>query len=292
MFDSEFYHTLSQISLAMAYKSNRNMSGNRKSVQKGVSAEFSDFREYMPGDDLRRLDWNVYARLDRMYIREYMEEKEAYVTILLDTSASMEYGEHKKSELATMLAAVVAYIALANMDRVVLVDTAELMRPLSVGGGKKSFPRVIHWLESRTFGGESELLSSVRRIPLTGAGVTVVISDFLQESLLEEADRSYEKMLQYLRFRKQRPVMLQTLCGEELHIDMEGTRNLIDMETEDKLRVTMDAQAIEAYEKELFALTGRLKKGCASGGGAYVLCDTMRDHKKLIYEDLRVLYDI
>ncbi len=292
MFDSEFYNTLSQLSLAMAYKSSMNMSGNRKSVQKGISAEFSDFREYMPGDDLRRLDWNVYARLDRMYIREYMEEKEAVVTVLLDTSASMAYGNEKKSELATMLAAVVAYIALSNMDRVVLVDTAELMRPLSLGGGKKSFPRVIHWLESRTFDGESELLSSVRKVPLGGAGVTVVISDFLQEPLLEEDDRSYEKMLQYLRYRKQRPVMLQTLAGEELHIDMEGTRNLIDMETQQKLRVTMDAQAIEAYERELSRLTSRLKKGCAAGGGAYVLCDTTRDQKKLIYEDLRVLYDI
>lgn len=292
MFDSEFYNTLSQLSLAMAHKSSMNMSGNRKSVQKGISAEFSDFREYMPGDDLRRLDWNVYARLDRMYIREYMEEKEAVVTVLLDTSASMAYGNEKKSELATMLAAVVAYIALSNMDRVVLVDTAELSRPLSLGGGKKSFPRVIHWLESRTFDGESELLSSVQKIPLGGAGVTVVISDFLQEPLLEEDDRSYEKMLQYLRYRKQRPVMLQTLAGEELHIDMEGTRNLIDMETQQKLRVTMDAQAIEAYERELSRLTSRLKKGCAAGGGAYVLCDTTRDHKKLIYEDLRVLYDI
>ena len=90
MFDSEFYNTLSQLSLAMTHKSSMNMSGNRKSVQKGVSAEFSDFREYMPGDDLRRLDWNVYARLDRMYIREYMEEKEAVSKIILDTRASMD----------------------------------------------------------------------------------------------------------------------------------------------------------------------------------------------------------
>ena len=292
MFDSEFYNTLSQLSLAMTHKSSMNMSGNRKSVQKGVSAEFSDFREYMPGDDLRRLDWNVYARLDRMYIREYMEEKEAVIMILLDTSASMDYGSNKKSELATMLAAVVAYIALSNMDRVVLIDTTDMMRPLSLGGGKKSFPRVIHWLENRRFAGESHLLEDVRKIPLHGSGVTVVISDFLQESLLEEENPSYEKMLQYLRYRKQRPVMLQTLAGEELHIDMEGTRNLIDMETDGKLRVTMDAQAIEAYEQELTLLTDRLKKGCAACGGAYVLCDTMRELKKLIYEDLRVLYDI
>lgn len=292
MFDSEFYNTLSQLSLAMTHKSSMNMSGNRKSVQKGVSAEFSDFREYMPGDDLRRLDWNVYARLDRMYIREYMEEKEAVITILLDTSASMDYGSNKKSELATMLAAVVAYIALSNMDRVVLIDTADMMRPLSLGGGKKSFPRVIHWLENRRFAGESHLLEDVRKILLHGSGVTVVISDFLQESLLEEENPSYEKMLQYLRYRKQRPVMLQTLAGEELHIDMEGTRNLIDMETNGKLRVTMDAQAIEAYEQELTLLTDRLKKGCATCGGAYVLCDTTREPKRLIYEDLRVLYDI
>ena len=82
MFNSEFYDMLSRFCLAVNHKSSLNMSGNRKSIQKGISAEFSDFREYMPGDDLRRLDWNVYARLDKMYIREYMEEKESVVSML------------------------------------------------------------------------------------------------------------------------------------------------------------------------------------------------------------------
>ena len=117
MLDRNFYEALSRLRLQMSHKSSLNMSGNRKSIQKGLSAEFSDFREYMPGDDLRRMDWNVYARLDKLYIREYMEEKEAVVSVLIDTSASMDYGVHSKAELARDLAAVVSFLALGNMDR-------------------------------------------------------------------------------------------------------------------------------------------------------------------------------
>lgn len=93
MLDAGIYEQLSRLVIAMKQKSSQNMAGNRRSVQKGTSAEFSDFREYMPGDDLRRLDWNVYARSERMYIREYFEEKEAVVSVILDTSASMHYGK-------------------------------------------------------------------------------------------------------------------------------------------------------------------------------------------------------
>ena len=128
MLDRKFYDTLSRLRLGMAHKSSMNMSGNRKSMQKGLSAEFSDFREYMPGDDLRRMDWNVYARLDKLYIREYMEEKEAVVSVLIDTSASMDYGAASKAELARDLAAVAAYLALCNMDRLRLYDMKDMGR--------------------------------------------------------------------------------------------------------------------------------------------------------------------
>lgn len=96
MLDAQIYEQLSRLVIAMKQKSSQNMAGNRRSVQKGTSAEFSDFREYMPGDDLRRLDWNVYARSERMYIREYFEEKEAVVSVILDTSASMHYGKRAR----------------------------------------------------------------------------------------------------------------------------------------------------------------------------------------------------
>ena len=118
MLEGKFYDALSRLRLQMSHKTSLNMSGSRKSVQKGISAEFSDFREYMQGDDLRRLDWNVYARLDKLYIREYMEEKEAIVSVLIDTSASMDYGAKSKAELAADLAAVVSFLALNNMDKI------------------------------------------------------------------------------------------------------------------------------------------------------------------------------
>lgn len=291
MLDSKVYDTLARLSLAVAHKSSMNMSGNRKSIQKGISAEFSDFREYMPGDDLRRLDWNVYARLDKMYIREYMEEKEAVVSVLLDTSASMEYGEQKKSELALELASIVSFLSLNNMDRLVIYDMKEMNRGLMPGSGRGAFSRVLKWLDTRTFGGEVDMLKAAQQMNLCGPGVTVIISDFLHPALFEEDNPQYEKLMQYLAYRRQRPVILQTLAGEELHIRMEGTLNLIDMETDHKLRITMDASAIRSYEKELQKLLERMKKGCVPHG-AYVLCDTAEDRNQLIFEDLRVLYDI
>jgi uncharacterized protein (DUF58 family) len=275
----------------MAHKSSLNMSGNRKSLQKGVSAEFSDFREYMPGDDLRRLDWNIYARLDRMVIREYMEEKEAIVTVLLDTSASMDYGKEKKSELAGELAAVVSYLALHNMDRLVLCDMKQMSGAISLGGGLAAFPKALKWIETREYSGEVDMLAAAKRAQLRGPGVTIVISDFLHPALLSE-DGGYEKVLKYFVYRKQRPVVLQTLAGEELRVGLEGTVNLIDMETDKKLRITMDRAAVESYERELDALISRMKKGAKKCGGTYVLCDGARDRSQLIFEDLRVLYDI
>ena len=135
MLDAGIYEQLSRLVIAMKQKSSQNMAGNRRSVQKGTSAEFSDFREYMPGDDLRRLDWNVYARSERMYIREYFEEKEAVVSVILDTSASMHYGKKSKAELAQDLCAVIAFLTLHHMDRLVLYDSSQMGTPLVVSGG-------------------------------------------------------------------------------------------------------------------------------------------------------------
>lgn len=292
MLDSKFYDTLSRLQLRMSHKSSLNMSGNRKSVQKGISAEFSDFREYMLGDDLRRMDWNVYARLDKLYIREYMEEKEAVVSVLIDTSASMDYGAKSKAELARDLAAAVGFLALNNMDRLLLYDVKDMGRALSVGGGKNAFPKVLHWLEKLTFSGEADMLSAVKKIQRRGPGVTVLISDFLHSDMLDENNAAYEKLLQYLDYCKQRPVILHTLASEELRITLEGALNLIDSETENTLRLTVDAKSIDLYERELNRLTERMKKGCAAGRGAYVICDTGRDRNQLVFQDLRVIYDI
>ncbi|MCH5332871.1 MAG: DUF58 domain-containing protein [Agathobacter sp.] len=287
MLDAAIYDMLSRLQIAQGHKSSLNMSGNRKSVQKGVSAEFSDFREYMPGDDLRRIDWNVYARLDKLYIREYMEEKESVISVLIDTSASMDYGESGKAELARDLASIVGWLALNNMDRLILYDMKHMGRGLSVSGGKKGFYKVRRWLDSLEFSGEVDMLAAARQMQVRGPGVTVLISDFLHEELLGESE-SYEKLIRYLDYCRQRAVVLQTLASEEIKVTLSGAYNFIDSERESRLRLTVDAKAVASYERQLAALTRRLKKGCR----AYVCCDAGKDRRQLVLDDLRVIYDI
>ena len=292
MLDRKFYDALSRLRLQMSHKSSLNMSGSRKSMQKGLSVEFSDFREYMPGDDLRRMDWNVYARLDKLYIREYMEEKEAVVSVLIDTSASMDYGAQSKAELARDLAAVVSFLALCNMDRLLLYDMKDMGRGLAVSGGRKGFSKALRWLEKLTFSGEVDMLAAARKMPLHGPGVAVIISDFLHPGMLDETREDYEKLLAYLHYCRQRPVVLHTMASEELHVTLEGALNLIDAENQSRLQLTVDAKAVDNYERELKGLIEHMKKGCSVGSGAYVLCDAGRDRSQLVFQDLRVIYDI
>lgn len=292
MLDAKFYDALVRLRLSIGHKSSMSMSGNRKSVQKGSSAEFSDFREYMPGDDIRRIDWNAYARLDKLFIKEYMEEKEAVVSILIDTSASMNYGEEKKSELALSIAAALSYLALSGMDRVVVYDMKRMANPYIVTGGKKGYPRLLKWLEQLSFDGAADIHTAIRQMAMKGPGMTILISDFLTDSMVNGPEEEIEKLMKYLDYRRQKTVMLHVMAEEELEIGLSGTYHLIDMESQEQLRITMNAEAIRDYQKGLQNFLNKLQQSCRRTGSSYVLCSTARDLYQLIFEDLRVLYDI
>lgn len=276
----------------MGHRTSMNLTGNRKSIQKGSSMEFSDFREYMPGDDIRRIDWNAYGRLDRLYVKEYMEEKEAVVSILIDTSASMVYGEKKKSELACKLAAAISYMGLNNMDRVVLYDMRRMHMPFVAEGGKRAIPRLADWLEQCSFGGTVDIAKAVGALPAKGPGVTILLSDFLQETFLDQEQETLQKLLRFLNYRKQRTVLLHVLAGEELSVELTGTRNLIDMEDLSTLRLTLDAASIRTYESAMQEFIDRIRRECVKAGAFYAVCSTKTDIYQLIFQDLRMLYDI
>lgn len=291
-FDAAFFESLSRLRLAMGYRSSMNLSGNRKSLHKGSSTEFSDFREYMPGDDIRRIDWNAYGRLDRLYVKEYMEEKEAVVSILLDSSASMDYGNRKKKDLACMLAAAISYLGLNNMDRVMLYDMRKMQSPFVAGGGRRALPRMTEWLEQLVFEGQVDIGEAVSQLPAKGPGVTVIISDFLQESFVDEGQETVGKILRFLDYRRQKAAFLHVLAGEELSMGLTGTRNLIDMEEGSTLRLTLDAGSIRVYETALQKYLSRLRRECARTGAFYAVCNTEADFHQLMFQDLRMLYDI
>ncbi|MDE7322065.1 MAG: DUF58 domain-containing protein [Lachnospiraceae bacterium] len=294
--DAVFFNKLSRLRLAMGHKASMNLTGNRKSVQKGSSTEFSDFREYMPGDDIRRIDWNAYGRLDRLYVKEYMEEKEMAVSVLLDTSASMDYGKKKKRELACLLAAAISYMGLNHMDRVILYDMQKMQSPFMARGGKKVLPVLTEWLEQRHFDNAVDISEAVRQLPMKGPGVTILISDFLQDIFMEESGENITRLLRFLDYRKQKVVCLHVLAGEELSVwsyeELTGTRNLIDMEDKSTLRLTLDDGSIKVYEKALQEYLARLKRECAKMGAVHAVCCTETDIYQLIFQDLRMLYDI
>lgn len=285
--DAAFFDRLSRLRLAIGQKSSMNLTGNRKSIQKGSSTEFSDFREYLPGDDIRRIDWNAYGRLDRLYIKEYMEEKEAVISILLDTSASMDYGASKKSGLAGMLAAAFAYLGLNNMDRVMLYDMKRMQAPFAAAGGKKALPRLTGWLEQCAFDGTVDVLAAVRQLPVRNPGVTVIISDFLQEAFLNQEEQAMEKLLRFLAYKRQKVIVLHVLAQEELAVEMTGTRRLIDMEERTMLHVTLDSGSIRLYEKALQDFLAYLGRACAKTGAFYAVCNTQTDIYQLIFQELR-----
>ena len=290
--DAAFFDKLSRLRLAMGHKASMNLTGNRKSVQKGSSMEFSDFREYMPGDDIRRIDWNAYGRLDRFYVKEYMEEKEAVVSILIDTSASMDYGANKKSNLACLLAAAFAYLGINNMDRVWLYDMQKMQSPFSASGGKRALSQITTWLEQLSFDGIVAIDEVIRQLPAKGPGITILISDFLQESLLDHTQETLGKLLRFLDYRKQKTILLQVLAAEELSVELTGTRNLIDMENQSTLRLTLDTKSIQAYEKALQEFLTQIGSISAKTGAFHAVCSTKTDIYQLIFQDLKGLYDI
>lgn len=291
MITTDFLESLSKFRLALSKHSDQNMSGNRKSSQKGTSTEFSGFREYIPGDDLRRIDWNAYGRLNKLYIKEYMEEKETLVRILIDTSASMNYGSSLKSELACKLALAFSYMSVNNMDRVILYDLKHPDKPYRCVGGKKAVPGLLDWLNHLDFSASFSLSEAIQKLPARGNGITILISDFLEENMLPGSD-TLHRMLQFLRYQKQKIILLHVMSSEELYVNLTGTLNLIDMEEENTLKVTMENKSLSLYEQSLQSFLEHIKNEASGFDTSYCLCDSGCPFEQLLFEKLRFAYDI
>ena len=291
MLDASYFARLQRLKLAVDKKSNASLLGSRKSVRKGSSAEFSDFREYMPGDDIRAIDWNAYARLDRLYIKEYMEEKESAVSLFIDLSKSMDYGEKTKLELQEEIAAALAYIALMNMDHVAVYDLADTRRRHVASGGKSGFSELTEWLDRLEPGEPADIMHSISTVGRMQPGLSVIMSDFLSEEYVDNPG-TLEQLIRYLQYRKQKVVILHILAKEEIDVDLSGTFFLIDSEDSDnRLRVTMESGAIRSYKDALEEFTGELKRSAKKCGAAYHLCSTGAGFDKIIFEELKDIYE-
>ena len=264
IFDKGFFDKLNTLKMSLNMRLSQGMSGIRKSSAKGSSVEFSDFREYMLGDDIRRIDWNAYGRTDKLYIKQFMEEKEGVFQIFIDTSRSMCFGEVPKSTMALQIAGALSYIVLNNLDRVYINEMKENSLTKGKGvTGTAAFSHVLNDLSRITFEGRTTLSKTILSRPLQNGGVSVIISDFLDRDGIEEA-------MKYLIYKKQTIVLIQILSKEEIEVNYEGTLNILDMETDQRVKITMSNATIKKYKEQLRNMQSSLENLARKYGARYI----------------------
>lgn len=279
IFDGEFFKNLNALKLNMNIPLDKGMSGGRKSRAKGSSVEFSDFREYMYGDDIRRIDWNAYGRMDRFFVKLFMEEKEGVFRIFVDGSKSMDFGLLNKSIHGRRIAAAAAYVVLNHLDRVYLGTMGSGGILMSKGmTGRQSFHKVMDQLENMKFEGIVDLKKVIKSSAFPSRGMTIVISDFY------ESAQDLEEVVKYLAYKKQEVVLIQVLSREELSPRGEGTLNLIDSETSKDLKVTMTYSTLNQYEKTLSGFLDQIRVICNKYGAKHILAPTDKPMGGVLYE--------
>lgn len=245
--------------------------GERRSRKKGQSVEFADYREYVPGDDTRYLDWNIFGRLERLYIKLFLEEEDLAFHVIVDTSASMNFGEPAtKFEYARRLAAALSYVALRNHDKVGINDAKErVVSRFRPARGKAQLAKVLHYLTQLEPGSRTNLVESCRDFVLqnTQSGIVVLISDFLD-------DRGYEDALKHFFLRTYDVYCIQVLSPEEKDPKQVGHLELIDSETGEKQEVTASDALLKQYRKTVETFCGGLRDWCTSHGMTYLAATT------------------
>jgi uncharacterized protein (DUF58 family) len=291
LFDPAFLKKLEMLTLIARQLFRSDTRGERRSSAHGASVEFADFRPYVQGDDFRRIDWNAYAKFETLMLRLFVEEQELSVHILLDCSLSMNYGDPLKFDYARRLAAALAYIALANTDKVtftpVSVDTESesfLGPPSGTMRGKPGIIRLMDMLQTLKPAGKTDLNTSLSRFALRvqRAGMVIVISDFLSES-------GYEEGVKRLRYGKHEVVLVQTLAPQELKPELVGDVRLIDMETDAGIDISANRAVLQAYAKRLAAFLNDVQTFSRKHGCSYVLAGTASDFEDLVLKQFRAL---
>jgi len=213
------------------------MKGERRSKRKGQSVEFADFRNYVAGDDLRFIDWNTYARLDKLFLKLFLEEEDLHFYALINASASMDFGTPSKLEYAKQLAAALAFIGLKRADRVKIETLGQSVRnPGRMWRGRQNLWPMLDYLDHLEAGENVSLADGVKNFCLrnAGKGILVLLTDLMDK-------QGYETALRYLLSQQLDVYVIQILSAEELDPDLKGDLRLVDCEDADVAEITTSA---------------------------------------------------
>ncbi len=259
------------------------MKGERRSKRKGQSVEFADYRNYVAGDDLRSLDWNLYARLDKLIVKLFLEEEDLHFYTLIDASPSMGFGNPTKLDYAKQLAAALGFIGLIRSDRVVIETLGQKVHERSpVLRGRKSMWRMVDYLAGIEANQTASLSEGVKRFCLRnhGKGIVVLISDLMDKE-------GYEPALRYLMAQRIDVYVIHVLSQEEIDPDVKGDLRLVDCEDADIAEITVSAPLLARYKKTLDQFTRGAQEFCNRRGMNYLLAHNQLPVKDLMSNYLR-----
>ena len=271
LLDAKFMTALDTLDVLSRKILQGKLQGERRSKRRGQSVEFADHRPYVVGDDLRFIDWNIYARLDQLFLKLFLAEQDLTLHVAVDVSGSMSLGEPSKDRFARRFAAALTYVGLVNNNRVTLSAFAGGMQmQLANMRGRNYLPRMAEFHRSSRHIASSQ----------TASGVMIVVSDFLLKEGFEEG-------LRRLIGRRNELYVIQLLSPQELAPDFSGDLKLVDVEDGDTSEITLSGALLDYYKRTLDAYCNDLKGFCTRRGAAYTLVSSGDSPERLVLTHLR-----
>jgi uncharacterized protein (DUF58 family) len=318
LFDAEFMKKLERLSLISRKLRAGRLKGERRSPKRGQSVEFADYRNYAHGDDLRRVDWNAYARLERLFIKLFQEEEDLTVHILIDASKSMDWGdpgqitptapvapldtderppmpdnassqantrEHNKLVYARRTAAALGYIALANLDRLTVTAFSKTgLQRFTPVRGKGHAVSLLRFIAGVRAEGETDLDSNLRQYAAQAKypGLLFLLSDCLVESGGTDG-------LSALQAAGHEVNLIHILAPAEVHPELAliGDLRLKDVETGTTQEVSIDGAILDLYRQKFEVWQGSIEQFCRRRGINYMLVTTDQPFEDLVLHYLR-----
>lgn len=257
--------------------------GGHQSRTYGSSCEFADYRDYIPGDDITKIDWNIFARTDKLYLKLFLDERQIHTRIYIDASRSMDYGKGKKAETALKIAATLAYLSVCEMDRVSIyyIKENQIHEVVSNIVGKDAFYNQIGKLNDIEFGGDAFISNSILPTKVGyGDGMSIILSDFL-------TDNDYESAIDYLVEKRRDLFCFQILDREELKPTIRGKVHFYDSEDNNRqYRKNINRDIAKAYNEAVEHVVNRIKNYCNSREANYLLLQSDKSVSELFLKIL------
>ena len=280
-FDADFMRKLEFLRLVAQKLFRGRYRGDHDTHRKGTSLEFYDYRSYQPGDDFRYIDWNIYSRLGRLFVKLFTAEEDLTIHILLDTSRSMQFGEPTKLDYAKQVGAALGYIGISNLDRVRATSFGDkIEHSFDPSRGRSSM--LFHFFEQLKSDGNTAIdrvLSEYAK-STPHPGLAILITDLFDPD-------GYQNGLNALRYAGHDIMLIHILSEDEIAPSLGGSVILSDAETGDELKVTIDRKVREAYDIRFSNYIDSIDQFCTKNQIEYARASTSVPFEDLVLKYLR-----